>query len=57
MADMIRNLWSIDVPRGHQKKRRNLVWSPPVVGVIKVNVNGSFLGGSDRWGIGVSLGI
>lgn len=47
---MIYNLWCIEVPRGHKKRRDHLVWILPAIGVIMVNVGGSFLANPDKWG-------
>lgn len=42
----------IDAPGMNKKRISHCVWSPPVEGQIKVNVDGSFFGGVGREGIG-----
>lgn len=51
MADIIRNLDSIDVPIRPKNIKRRWVQKPPILGFIKENVDDSFLRSSVRGGI------
>lgn len=46
--DIVRNLGKIEEPNTQRNKRENRLWTPPGLGCIKVNVNGSFLANLGR---------
>lgn len=51
MANLIRNSGNIEVSKKYKKRKTHCVWTPLVFGQIKINVDDSFLGNSNRWGI------
>lgn len=51
MVDICRNPGCVEAPKKTRNGKRHWVWILPAAGVIKVNVDCSFLGGSGRGGI------
>lgn len=51
MVDLVRNPGCIEVLKKLLNGKRNWVWTPPANGVIKVNIDGSYLDDLGKWGI------
>lgn len=51
VVDLIRSLGCMEVLRKKVKSKSRWVWKPPASGLVKVNVDGSFLGTTGSGGI------
>lgn len=52
VIDIIHSPENVELPRKPKKRKGNWVWTPPVSSYIKINVDGSYLGGSSKRNIG-----